>query len=113
NLLDRIPEKRSPLIFVTELITAVILLLSTVREAPEVHALFELLEQVGLPHKYSLNVLSGIAMLLSVVGRANRRYSTIILSQVSRYEEALAQLSEESRRLVSEFTREAVHILAS
>ncbi|MCE5257615.1 MAG: hypothetical protein LLG44_00965, partial [Chloroflexi bacterium] len=47
NLLDRIPEKRSPLIFVTELITAVILLLSTVREAPEVHALFELLEQVG------------------------------------------------------------------
>jgi hypothetical protein len=57
--------------------------------------------------------MSGIAMLLSVMERANRRYSTTLLAQFSRYEDALSQLNEESRRQLGEFTREAVHILSS
>ncbi|MGB4595657.1 MAG: hypothetical protein WBI14_07095 [Anaerolineaceae bacterium] len=113
NLLDRIPERRSPLIVVTELITAVILMLTTIQDAPEIRALLERLQQIGLPKKISLSVMSGIAMLLSVMERANRRYSTILLSQFSQYEDALSRLSEESRRQLSEFTREAVRILSS
>ncbi len=112
NLLARIPERRSPLIFVTELITAVILILDTLREAPEIHALMDRLHRIGLPQEVSLSVLSGIAMLLSVLERTNRRFSTFLLAQVSRYEEALSQLSDESRRQVGEFTREVVHILS-
>ena len=113
NLLDRIPERRSPVIYITELITAVILMLTTIQDTPEIRALLERLQQVGLPQKISLNVMSGIAMLLSVMERSNRHYSTILLANFSRYEEALSQLNEESRRLISEFTREAVYILAS
>ncbi|MCE5207189.1 MAG: hypothetical protein LLG42_02645 [Chloroflexi bacterium] len=112
NLLDRIPERRSPVIYITELITAVILMLTTIQDTPEIRALLERLQQVGLPQKISLNVMSGIAMLLSVMERANRHYSTILLANFSRYEEALSQLNEESRRLIGEFTREAVYILA-
>ncbi len=113
NLLSRIPERRSPLIFVTELVTALILMLTTIQDAPEIHALLERLQQIGLPQKISLSVMSGIAMLLSVMERANRRYSTTLLAQFSRYEDALSQLNEESRRQLSEFTREVAQILSS
>ena len=113
NLLLRIPEKRSPLIFVTELITAVILMLTTIQDTPEIRALLERLHQIGLPQKINLSVMSGIAMFLSVIERANRRYSTILLAQFSRYEDALSQLSEERQRQLGEFTREVVQILSS
>jgi predicted transcriptional regulator len=113
NLLLRIPERRSLLIFVTELITAVILMLTTIQDAPEIHALLKRLQQIGLPQKIGLSVMSGIAMLVSVIEHANRRYSSILLSHFSRYEDAIAQLDEESRQKLGEFTREVVHILSS
>jgi hypothetical protein len=113
NLLARIPERRSPLIILTEMITAVILILTTIQDAPEIRALLERLQQIGLPKKISLSVMSGIAMLLSVMECANRRYSTVLLSHFSQYEDALSQLSEDSRRQLSDFTREAVRILSS
>ena len=113
NLLLRIPERRSSLIFVTELITAVILWLATIQEAPEIRALIERLRRIGLPQEIGLGALSGIGMLLSVMERTNRRSSTILLAQISRYEDAFIQLSEESRRQLGEFTREVVHILSS
>lgn len=113
NLLLRIPESRSPLIFVTELITAVILMLATIQEAPEVRALMERLHRIGLPQEIGLSVLSGIGMFLSVLERKSRRSSTILLAQISRYEDALSQLSEESQHQLGEFTREVVQILSS
>ena len=112
NLLLRIPDRRSPLIYVTELITAVILMLATIKEAPEVRALMDRLHRIGLPHEIGLSVLSGIGMLLSVLERKNRRSSTILLAQIRHYEDALSQLSEESRRQLGEFTREVVQILS-
>jgi DNA-binding MarR family transcriptional regulator len=112
NLLARLPERRTPLIFVTELITAVILMLTKIQDTPEIYVLLERLQQIGLPQKVSLNVMSGIAMLLSVVERTNRHYSTIILAQVKHYEDALSELNEESKRQISEFTREVACILA-
>ncbi len=111
NLLDRIPERRSPLIIVTELITALILMLISIKEAPDIHELLERLQQIGLSKKFTLSVMSGIAMILSVMERANRHYSTLLLTQFNRYEEALSQLNDENRQRLGEFTREAVQIL--
>jgi hypothetical protein len=113
NIFARINERRSPLIFVTELTTAVILMLTNVQETPEIRALLQRLEQIGLPQKVSLSVLSGIALLLSALERTNQHYSKLILTHVNRFEDTLSELSEESRQYVSEFTREAVHILSS
>lgn len=112
NLLVRIPERRSPLIIVTELITALILMLISVKDAPEISELLEHLQQIGLSKKFTLSVMSGIAMILSVMERANRHYSTILLTQFSRYEESLSQINEVNRQRLGEFTREVVHILA-
>lgn len=112
NLLLRVPERRSPLIYVTELITAMILMLYTLQDRPEIHAVMERLDRIGLPKEIGLGVLSGVAMLLSVLERTNRHYSTILLGQISRFEDTLAQMSEKSRKQIGEFTREVVHILS-
>ncbi|HOZ37642.1 MAG TPA: hypothetical protein PLH64_02725 [Anaerolineaceae bacterium] len=112
NLLLRIPDRDSPLIFVTELITAVILMLTNLQETPEIRVLIKSLRRIGLPQEISLSVLSGIGMFVSVLERTSRRSSTLLLTQVSRYEEAIQQISEESRRKLGEFTREVVQILS-
>ena len=88
-------------------------MLATIKEAPEVRALMDRLHRIGLPHEIGLSVLSGIGVFLSVLERTNRRSSTILLAQVSRYEDALSQLSEESQRQLGEFTREVAQILSS
>lgn len=112
NLLSRIPERHSPLIFVTELVTAMILTLASIRESPEMRMLMEHLRRIGLPGEIGLSALSGIGLTLSILERINRRFSTILLAQISKYECMLSQLSEENRRRLGEFTREVVSILS-
>lgn len=112
SLLARIPERRSPLIFATELITTVILTLATIPDAPEMRAILKRLRRIGLPQEIGLGVLSGISMLLSALERTNRHSANILLAQSSRFEETLSQLSEESQLKLGEFTREVVRILS-
>ena len=112
DLLARIPERRSSLIFVTELVTTVILSLVTIQDSPEVRSILAQLRRIGLPEGISLSVFSGISMFLSALERANRHSTSLILSQINHYEEALAQLNEESRKQLGEYTREVLHILS-
>jgi hypothetical protein len=86
-------------------------MLISIKDAPEIHELLVHLQQIGLSKKFTLSVMSGIAMILSVMERANRHYSTLLLTQFNRYEEALSQLNDENRQRMGEFTREAVQIL--
>jgi len=112
DLLLRIPERRSPLIFVTELITAIILTLVTITDAPQVRAMLERLGRIGLPEEIGLSALSGIWLVLSALERINRRTATILLAQLGKYEDLLVQMSEENRRRLSEFAREVAQILS-
>lgn len=112
NLLSRIPERHSPLIFVTEVITAMLLTLATIKEAPEIRALLEHLHRIGMPREIGLSALSGIGLVLSRLERINRRSASILLAQIGKYEDMLSQLSEENRRRLGEFTREVVSILS-
>jgi len=111
DLLLRIPERHSPLIFVTELITAMIITLATIPDAPQVRAMLERLRRIGLPQEIGLSALSGIGLALSALERINRRTATILLAQIGKYEDLLAQMSEENRHRLSEFAREVAQIL--
>jgi len=113
NLLVRIQDVGSPLILVTELYTAMVLMLKTVKDKPEYQAVLKRLQQIELPPKINLSAVSGITMFLSSVERINRQYVNQLLAEINRYEEALSQLSEESQRQVGEFSREVVNILSS
>lgn len=112
DLLARIPERHSPLIYATEIITAMILTLASVQETPEAYKLMERLRRIGLPGEIGLNALGGISMALSLLERVNRRLSTLLLAQVGRYETMLSKLNEENRLRLSDFAREVASILA-
>lgn len=112
DLLARIPERSTPLIFVTELVTTMILTLAAMQDSPEVRSILLQLRRIGLPEGISLNVFSGISVFLSALERANRHSTSVLRSQMNHFEEALAQLNEESRKQLGEYTREVLHILS-
>jgi len=49
DLLIRIPEQRSPLIFMTEMITTIILALTPIKKAVKDKGLLDRLSRIGLP----------------------------------------------------------------
>jgi DNA-binding PadR family transcriptional regulator len=111
-LLSRISERRSPLIFLTELTTAMIISLYTIPDTPFVRNILQRLSRIGLPQEIGLSTLSGIGLMLSTLERINRRTATALLGYIGKYEDTLSQLSEDNRRRLSEFTREVIRILS-
>jgi hypothetical protein len=110
-LMARVAERRSPLIFVTELIAAFLLALSTLPQSPELAAVTVRLQKVGLPGEISLSGLSGIGLVFSSLERANRHFFIQLLTLASRYENMFLQLTEENRQRMCAFAREVTQIL--
>ena len=111
DLLIRIPEQRSPLIFMTEMITTIILALTPIKKAVEDKGLLDRLSRIGLPGEIGLIALSGFGIALSLVEDVNLRFSTFLLEQSGKYQEMLAQLSEEKRKQLTDFTRDVIKIV--
>ncbi len=111
EILLRIPERKSPMLFVTEMITAAILSLNQLREEAEARGLFKHLRALGFPEEWGLNALAGLILGLSLVEKANRRLTTMLLSYVQKYQEHLSKLSAENRRRLSDFAQEVMRIL--
>ncbi len=113
NLLVRSLEKKPPLIFATEMITSIVLTLIALKEKPEIKNLLNRLGRIGFPHEIGLGVMSGITMFLSVLEDANRHTTSVLLTQISHYEDAISQLNKERLGLLNSFTRELLQILTS
>ncbi len=113
NLLVRSSEKKPALIFATEMITSIVLTLISLKEKPEIQNLLKQLRRVGFPHEIGLGVMSGITMFLSVLEDTNRHTASLLLSQISHYEDAISQLNKEKLGLLNSFTREIVQILSN
>jgi DNA-binding MarR family transcriptional regulator len=111
ELLVRISERRSPLIYMTEMITATILSVASIQKAAEDKGLLDRLRRIGLPGEIGLSALAGISSALSVVEDFNLRFSTFLLEQSGKYHEMLTQISEEKRNQLSDFAREVVKIV--
>ncbi|MEW6651570.1 MAG: hypothetical protein AB1453_15450 [Chloroflexota bacterium] len=113
ELLARIPEQPSPLVYLTEMSTAIILALDSLRERAESLDPLKNLKRIGLPGEIDLSALPGIGLSLSLVERVNQRVSSLLSAQSGKYQSVLAQLSEEKRRRLSEFTRRISNIVHS
>lgn len=115
NLLDeillRIPERKSPMLYVTEMVTAVLLHLHQLKAEVTASNLAESLRALGLPEEVGLNALAGLTLGLSFVERANRRISTLLLTYSRKYQDYLNRLSSENKQRLSEFTREVMQIM--
>lgn len=111
NLLARISERRSPLVFTTEMITAVILTVAMLKDNAVASGLKERLQRIGLPGEISLSALAGIGSVLSLAERANRQVANFLINESEKYQTMLVQMSEDNRRRLCEFAREAAKII--
>ena len=110
ELLLRLPERKSPMLYATEMITAVLLSLHQLKEE-KADDLFEHLRALGLPEEVGLHALAGLTMALTFAERANRRIASRLLSYSRKYQDHLARLSSENKRRLSEFTQEVMRII--
>jgi DNA-binding PadR family transcriptional regulator len=106
EFLVRTPQQRSPIIYAAEMITAVILGLESLMNTTEVSALKDKLEEIGKVGELGVGMFAGLAAGLSVAERVNRRLAGFLLTQSSQFQSAIAQLSDENRRQLTEFARE-------
>ncbi|MCR4408495.1 MAG: hypothetical protein NUW24_16510 [Anaerolineae bacterium] len=106
EILLRIPEHKSPMLYSAEVITATILSLYQLKEDAMASRLFEHLR--SLPGELGLNALAGLTLGLSLVERANRRFTTMLLSYTRKYQDSLSKLSAERKRMLSDFAQEVM-----
>jgi len=111
ELLARLPEQRSPIIYLTEMVTAIVLSLNSLKDVAEARGMTKILSNIGLPGEIGLSALAGLGAGLSLVERANRRIAKALLVQVNKYHSNLSELSTENRRRLAEFTREVLKIV--
>ncbi|HID87289.1 MAG TPA: hypothetical protein EYP55_07905 [Anaerolineae bacterium] len=111
EILLRIPERKSPMLYVTEMITAIFLHLHQLREEVKASGIFPDLRLLGLPGELGLNALAGLTLGLTLVERANRRVTALLLSYTQKYQDYLARLSAENKKRLSDFTQEVMKIV--
>jgi DNA-binding PadR family transcriptional regulator len=113
DILARLPERKTPLIYTAEMVTAVILSLYQLNETVPTSQLWQQLRDLGLPEEVGLGAVGGVAMGLSLVEQTNRRLTLKLMSYTRQYQDYLADLSAESRRRLSEFTAEVMRIVGA
>ena len=111
DLLVRIPEQRSPLIFITEMVTIIILALTPIQKAANDKGLLDHLSRIGLPGEIGLIALAGFGTALSLVENVNLNLSTFLMEQSGKYQEMLAQLNEEKKKQLTDFTHNVIKIV--
>lgn len=111
DLLIRIPEQRSPLVFMTEMVTTIILALTPIKKAVKDKGLLDRLSRIGLPGEVGLIALAGFGAALSLVEDVNLKLSTLLLEQSGKYQDMLAQLNEGKKKQLAKFTRNIINIV--
>ena len=111
EILARLPQRQSPVLYAAEMITAIILSLQQLREGTSATGLPDKLRSLGLPGEAGLRALAGLALGLSFVKRMNRRLISLLLSYTDRYQEILSRLSTENLQRLSNFAGEVMKIV--
>lgn len=111
DLLARIPDQHSPLLFMTEMITAIILTLASIQKTAEGKGLVDRLSRIGFPGEIGLIALAGISAVLLVVEDVNLKLSSFLLGQSEKYQEMFTQLNAEKREQLTDFAREVAKLV--
>jgi len=112
NLLDalllRIPERKSPLLFAADMVTATILAFYELRDTAAARRLFPHLRRFGPPGWAVLYSLAGFSLALSLVEKANRRATSLLLSYSQQFREHLDSLTGEDKARLSDLAYEVL-----
>lgn len=105
----RIPEQNNPMLYMAEMVTALILILNTAMGSNTTVSLEERLDQLGLPGELGLSALAGLSLGLSYVEQVNHHFTKSLISHTRRYQNILAGLNKENLRRLSELAADVVH----
>jgi hypothetical protein len=107
ELLSRIPQRKSPMLYSTEMIAAIVLQMCQLREDARA-GLLQHTQKLMRAGESGLNALAGLPLGLTLVEEADPGLTHKLLSYVEGYQEYLAKLSAESKKALSDFFLEAV-----
>jgi len=108
ELLLRIPERRSPLLFGADMVTAIILVFYELRDRAAAKKILSNLRLLGPPGWAALYSLAGFSLGLSLVEKANRRVTSLLLSYSQQFREHLDNLTGEDKARLSDFAYEVL-----
>nr|HID14666.1 hypothetical protein [Anaerolineae bacterium] len=108
ELLLRIPERKSPLLFAADMVTAIILVFYELRDMAAAKKIFPYLRWFGPPGWAVLYSLAGFSLALSLVEKANRRATSLLLSFAQQFREHLDNLTGEDKVRLSDFAYEVL-----
>jgi DNA-binding PadR family transcriptional regulator len=111
ELLLRIPERTSPSLFVADMITAIILALYDLRDTAAAKGIFSSLRWLGPPGWAVLYSMAGFSLALSLVEKANRRVTSLLLSYSHQFREHLDNLTRGEKAHLSDFVYEVLRAL--
>jgi len=111
DLVGRLSQAKSPFVYLTEMSTAIILALGSLKEKAEASQPVKRLHSLGLPGEIDLSALPGIGISLGLMERVNHQVANFLSEQSGKYQTLLEQLGQEKQRLLREFTRQVSHII--
>ena len=111
ELLLRIPERTSPLLFAADMVTAIILVFYELRDTTAARRIFPNLRWFGLPGWAVLYSLAGFSLALSLVEKANRSATSLLLSYSQQFRGHLDDLTGGEKTRLSDFVYEVLQAL--
>ena len=108
EVLLRIPERRTPLLFGADMVTAIILAFYELRDTAAARRILPHLRRFGPPGWAILYSLAGFSMALSLVEKANRRTTSLLLSYSQQFREHLDNLAGKDKTRLSDFVYEVL-----
>ncbi len=111
TLLLRLPERRSPLLFAADMVTAIVLVFYELRDKAAAKKIFSNLRLFGPPGWAVLYSLAGFSLALSLVEKANRSATSSLLSYAQQFREHLDNLTQGEKARLSDFVYEVLRAL--
>ena len=111
EILLRLPERKSPLLFAADMVTATILVFYELRDTAAAKRVFPSLRWFGPPGWAVLYSLAGFSLALSLVEKANRRATSLLLSYSQQFREHLDSLTGGEKVRLSDFVYEVLRTI--
>jgi DNA-binding PadR family transcriptional regulator len=111
EILLRMPERKSPLLFAADMVTAIILALYGLRDTAAAKGVFANLRRFGPPGWAVLYSLAGFSLALSLVEKANRNTTSLLLSYSYQFRQHLDNLTQGEKARLSDFVYEVLRTL--
>lgn len=108
ELLSRIPQRKSPLLYSTEMIAAIVLQMCQLKEQARARLIKETRRLIHTGES-GLSALAGLPLGLTLVEEPNGGFTNKLLSCVERYQEHLTRLSAESKKALADFFLDVVN----